>query len=231
MVMNPIQVRLRELRDARGWSQTELAERAGVTRATVSRIEGAKVASLDLQVFEKLARALDVHPSALVDWAETGVPFTHCGEHYVIEDSTGGVASVGTGKQARPSNAQWTVWMCDNEGRRMGTVITLEAEPQDDADHGYLIDRVKARLDDIPRRQSVSRDRLIELLNEELACHGEWPDCRIKGPIYALRKPDATGCNWSDTLQLRRSGTHLWPPVEVMARVITSVRARYNLAD
>ena len=65
--MNPIHVRLRELRDARGWTQGELAERAGVTRATVSRIEGGKVASLDLQVFEKLANALDVHPAVLID--------------------------------------------------------------------------------------------------------------------------------------------------------------------
>ncbi len=60
-------MRLRELRDARGWTQLELAERAGVTRSTVSRIEGGKVASLDLEVFEKLANALDVHPAVLID--------------------------------------------------------------------------------------------------------------------------------------------------------------------
>ncbi len=65
--MNPIYVRLRELRDARGWTQAELAERAEVTRATVSRIEGGKVRSLDLEVFEKLATALDVHPAVLID--------------------------------------------------------------------------------------------------------------------------------------------------------------------
>ncbi len=65
--MNPIHVRLRELRDARGWTQLELADRAGVTRATVSRIEGGKVASLDLEVFDKLAKALDVHPAVLID--------------------------------------------------------------------------------------------------------------------------------------------------------------------
>ncbi len=65
--MNPIYVRLRELRDARGWTQAELAKRAEVTRATVSRIEGGKVRSLDLDVFEKLATALDVHPAVLID--------------------------------------------------------------------------------------------------------------------------------------------------------------------
>ncbi len=65
--MNPIYVRLPELRNARGWTQAELAERAEVTRATVSRIEGGKVRSLDLDVFEKLATALDVHPAVLID--------------------------------------------------------------------------------------------------------------------------------------------------------------------
>ena len=65
--MTPISLRIRELRKAKGWSQAELAERAGVTQATVSRIEGEKVASLDLEVFEKLANALDVHPAVLID--------------------------------------------------------------------------------------------------------------------------------------------------------------------
>ena len=65
--MNPIHVKLSQLREARGWTQAELAERAGVTRATVSRIEGRKVASLNIKVFEKLADALDVDPTVLID--------------------------------------------------------------------------------------------------------------------------------------------------------------------
>ncbi len=65
--MTPISLRIRELRKAKGWSQAELAQRADITQATVSRIEGGKVASLDLEVFEKLARALDVHPAVLID--------------------------------------------------------------------------------------------------------------------------------------------------------------------
>ena len=65
--MTPISLRIRERRQAKGWSQAELAQHAGVTQATVSRIEGGKVASLDLEVFEKLADALDVHPALLID--------------------------------------------------------------------------------------------------------------------------------------------------------------------
>ena len=67
MKLSPIYVRLRETREARGWTQQQLAEKAGVTRATVSRIEGGKVASLDLEVFDKLAKALEVHPSTLIE--------------------------------------------------------------------------------------------------------------------------------------------------------------------
>ena len=69
--MTPISLRIRELRKAKGWSQAELAQRADVTQATVSRIEGEKVASLDLEVFEKLATALDVHPAVLIDQKES----------------------------------------------------------------------------------------------------------------------------------------------------------------
>lgn len=64
--MTPITVRLRELRDARGWSQRELARRANITHATVNRIENGKVKSLDLEVLEKLAAALGCDPGYLI---------------------------------------------------------------------------------------------------------------------------------------------------------------------
>ena len=64
--MTPITVRLKELRAARGWSQRELARRADITHATVNRIENGKVASLDLKVLEKLARALEVDAGYLL---------------------------------------------------------------------------------------------------------------------------------------------------------------------
>ena len=64
--MTPITVRLKELRESRGWSQRELARRADITHATVNRIENGKVASLDLTVLEKLAKALDVDAGYLI---------------------------------------------------------------------------------------------------------------------------------------------------------------------
>ena len=70
MELTLIYVRIRETREDRGWTQEELAERAGVTQGTISRIETGKVTSLDLAVFEKLAKALGVHPAALIEERE-----------------------------------------------------------------------------------------------------------------------------------------------------------------
>ena len=50
---------VRELRERRGWSQSELAEAASMTQSAVARFEaGATVPTLP--VLERLARALDV---------------------------------------------------------------------------------------------------------------------------------------------------------------------------
>ncbi len=64
--MTPILLRIRELRRARGWTQTELARRAGIRQATVSRLEGNAVSSVNLVVIEKLAAALEVDPGYLL---------------------------------------------------------------------------------------------------------------------------------------------------------------------
>ncbi|MBN1170589.1 MAG: helix-turn-helix transcriptional regulator [Micromonosporaceae bacterium] len=50
---------VRELREARGWSQTQLAHAAGMTQSAVARFEaGGTVPTLP--VLERLAQALDV---------------------------------------------------------------------------------------------------------------------------------------------------------------------------
>lgn len=71
--MSPLALRVRELREALGLTQAELAERAGVRRATVNRIENARVTSIDLEVLEKLASALRVEPGFIIVRA-SGVP-------------------------------------------------------------------------------------------------------------------------------------------------------------
>jgi transcriptional regulator with XRE-family HTH domain len=62
----PIYLRLRELRLALGLTQAELALRAGVRRATVSRLENTRITAIDLTVLEKLADLLRVEPGFLL---------------------------------------------------------------------------------------------------------------------------------------------------------------------
>ena len=62
----PIYLRLREFRHALGLTQAELAARAGVRRATVSRLENSRVTAVDLVVLEKLADLLGVEPGFLL---------------------------------------------------------------------------------------------------------------------------------------------------------------------
>ena len=64
--MSPLVLRVRELRKALGLTQAEVAERAGVRRATVNRIENAKVTAVDLDVLEKLADVLGVEPGFII---------------------------------------------------------------------------------------------------------------------------------------------------------------------
>jgi transcriptional regulator with XRE-family HTH domain len=70
--MSPLVLRVRELRNAVGLTQAELAERAGVRRATVNRIENARVTAVDLEVLEKLADALRVEPGFIIVRASDG---------------------------------------------------------------------------------------------------------------------------------------------------------------
>lgn len=64
--MSPLMLRVRELREALGLTQAELAKRAGVRRATVSRIENAHVTAIDFEVLEKLGDALGVEPGFIL---------------------------------------------------------------------------------------------------------------------------------------------------------------------
>jgi transcriptional regulator with XRE-family HTH domain len=65
MGMTPVIVRLKELRLAKGWTQVELAERAGVRRATVSMLESGKTDSISFNTIDRLSRALEVDPALL----------------------------------------------------------------------------------------------------------------------------------------------------------------------
>jgi len=64
--MTPITLRIRELRQAKQWSQAELARRARVRRAMLSELEAGKRQRIDLVILERLAGALEVDPALLL---------------------------------------------------------------------------------------------------------------------------------------------------------------------
>lgn len=63
--MSPIYVELREARQKAGLSQRELAAKAGVRHAAISHIETGRAQRIDLDLLERLCRALGVQPSSL----------------------------------------------------------------------------------------------------------------------------------------------------------------------
>ncbi len=67
--MTPIVVRLRKYREAKGWTQQELSERAGIRQGTISNLETGKGRRVDLDVLERLAKVLGVKKASdlLVD--------------------------------------------------------------------------------------------------------------------------------------------------------------------
>ena len=60
--------RLRQLREARGWSQQALADVADVSKPTIYRIETARY-SVTLDVLVSLAQALEISLAELVSFA------------------------------------------------------------------------------------------------------------------------------------------------------------------
>lgn len=64
--MTPIALRLREVREVKGWSQAELARRSGVNQGIISRLESGETQSVNFPNLEKLARALEVDPGYLI---------------------------------------------------------------------------------------------------------------------------------------------------------------------
>jgi putative transcriptional regulator len=65
--VTPVKLRLEQLRKANGWSQPELSRRSGVPQATIWRLEEGKQRSVDLDYLGKLAEALGVNATALID--------------------------------------------------------------------------------------------------------------------------------------------------------------------
>ena len=59
--------RLRELRDARGWTQVQLAEKVDAAVSTISDIERGTTSRIDFELLERLAKAFAVEPGELIE--------------------------------------------------------------------------------------------------------------------------------------------------------------------
>lgn len=65
--MSPIRLRVRELREAKGWTQAQLAEAAGIARVpTISDYESGRIQRPDLETLDRIAKALGVDPGFLL---------------------------------------------------------------------------------------------------------------------------------------------------------------------
>jgi transcriptional regulator with XRE-family HTH domain len=67
--MSPISLKIRELRERRGWTQVELSNRANVRQASISELETGKSQRF-LRILEKVAAALGVTAASLLDETE-----------------------------------------------------------------------------------------------------------------------------------------------------------------
>lgn len=64
--VTPVKMRLKELREAKGWTQVQLAEHSGIDQGNISRIESGATKGVDFATLEKLADALDVDAGFLI---------------------------------------------------------------------------------------------------------------------------------------------------------------------
>lgn len=62
-----IRMKLRKLREARGWTQEQLAGKAGLHRVSITQIEIGRRKNPDLDTRKKLAKALGVEITELLD--------------------------------------------------------------------------------------------------------------------------------------------------------------------
>jgi transcriptional regulator with XRE-family HTH domain len=68
--------RIRQLREARGLTQTQLGEATGVTKSAVSQWEGGATSNIKLQAFMVLCEVLNTDPAYLIWGPERGRPGT-----------------------------------------------------------------------------------------------------------------------------------------------------------
>ncbi len=70
MTLVSVRERLRVIREERGLSYQDLADRTGISKSTLQRYETASIKNLPLEKLDILAHALGVTPAYLMGWQE-----------------------------------------------------------------------------------------------------------------------------------------------------------------
>jgi transcriptional regulator with XRE-family HTH domain len=145
--------KVRELREERRMSQTELAERAGISRVTVNRVENGHLVPSATTVVQ-LAGALDVDPGELFA--------------FPLEDSEAGARQMSI-----PRIREWLVskdvsLLIMSEGRFVETIVKIDDPDEIQELHSQITDerekvegslyRTQVRKRLFPSAQSRSRD-------------------------------------------------------------------------
>ena len=98
--MTSVNVTVRTIREARGFSQGELARRAGLAKATVNDLESNAERSPGLDTLGKIADALDVHIATLIGVETDATVATAVKE---LPEAEASQALAGHGMQLTPS--------------------------------------------------------------------------------------------------------------------------------
>jgi len=64
--MSSITIRVKELREAKGWSQRELSRQSGIRQATLSAIENGETGGIEFDVLARLADVFGVDAAFLI---------------------------------------------------------------------------------------------------------------------------------------------------------------------
>lgn len=138
--------RIREIRERRGLSQSQLAAAVGTTQPQINRLETG-VRKLTVEWMQKIAQALDVHPEDLITTAVMA-GLSEDAEAYIAEDkaiSAAALAQRGLAHFRIKSNA------VELAGYPAGTVVLIDMTPA-------AVESVKTG--DVVVAQAYDRDEL-----------------------------------------------------------------------
>lgn len=84
MIKRSIGLKIKDAREARGWSQVRLAEQANISKSLVAMIESGK-ANPSVKALDKVGKALSIDPAYFMEDAP-GVFFDDFREHFTAKE-------------------------------------------------------------------------------------------------------------------------------------------------